>query len=101
MMKDAPSFVSHANLPLAVRSRMHAGKSHPMATAAIAPVIVCTTQGHLYGFSRASSCTTRHSHNTTCHCAQTTDSALTRHDSHQQSIYHTMQDEQDTTGRVP
>ena len=42
MMKHAPSFVSHANLPLAVRSRMHAGKSQPMATAAIAPVIVCT-----------------------------------------------------------
>ena len=57
MMKHAPSFVSHANLPLAVRSRMHAGNSHPMATAAIAPVIVCATQKRLYGFSRAGSCT--------------------------------------------
>lgn len=47
MMKQAPSFVSHANLPLAVRSRMHAGKSHPMATAAMAPVIVCTEQHRL------------------------------------------------------
>ena len=41
-MKQAPSLVSHTSLPLAVCSRMHAGKSHPMATAAIAPVIVCT-----------------------------------------------------------
>jgi hypothetical protein len=42
MIKQAPSLISHAALPLAVRSMMQAGKIHPIATAAVAPVIVCT-----------------------------------------------------------
>ena len=44
-MKQAPSFISQAALPLAVRSMMQAGKIHPIATAAVAPVIVCIAWG--------------------------------------------------------
>ena len=45
MMKQAPSLISQATLPLAVRSMMQAGKIHPITTAAVAPVIVCTAWG--------------------------------------------------------
>ena len=44
-MKQAPSLISQAALPLAVRSMMQEGKIHPIATAAVAPVIVCTAGG--------------------------------------------------------
>ena len=44
-MKQAPSFISQAALPLAVRSMMQAGNIHPIATAVVAPVIACTAWG--------------------------------------------------------
>ena len=46
IMIQAPSFFSHEHLPPVVLSMMHAGKIHPIATAAVAPVIVCRTGKH-------------------------------------------------------
>ncbi len=46
MRRQAPSLFTDEHLPPDVLSMMHAGKIHPMATAAVAPVIVCRAIKH-------------------------------------------------------